>query len=102
MAISGDIVTQGNLVATAAYLRITDVVISKITEGINKGKWRLQYGVACYVNAGERAKDDPQALAAKQVGRYWLITDIEPTDPYAVVYANLKDQSAVGNASDLV
>jgi len=101
MAISGDIVTQGNLVAMGAYLRITDVVISKITEGINKGKWRLQYGVACYVNAGERAKDDPQPLAAKQVGRYWLITDIEPTDPYAVAYANLKTQSAVSNASDL-
>ena len=102
MAISGDIVTQGNLVATAAYLRITDVVISKITEGINKGKWRLQYGVDCYVNAGERAKDEPQPLAAKQVGRYWLITDIEPTDPYTVAYANLKTQSAVSNASDLV
>tara|TARA_R110002033_G_scaffold40395_1_gene80710 strand:+ start:788 stop:1096 length:309 start_codon:yes stop_codon:yes gene_type:complete len=102
MAISGDIVTQGNLVATGAYLRISDVIITKITEGINKGKWRLQYGVDCYVNADERAKDDPQTLAAKQVGRYWLISDTEPSDPYAVAYADLKIQSSVANASDLV
>ena len=102
MAISGDIVTQGNLIATGAYLRISDVIITKITEGINKGKWRLQYGVDCYVSADERAKDDPQTLAAKQVGRYWLISDTEPSDPYAVAYADLKNQSAVSNASDLV
>jgi len=102
MAISGDIVTQGNLVATGAYLRLSDVIITKIIDGINKGKWRLQYGVDCYVSADERAKDDPQTLAAKQVGRYWLISDTEPSDPYAVAYDNLKTQSAVSNASDLV
>ena len=102
MAISGDIVTQGNLVAAGAYLRISDVIITKITEGLNKNKWRLQYGGDCYVSADERAKDDPQTLAAKQVGRYWLISDTEPSDPYAVAYADLKTQSAVASPSDLV
>jgi len=102
MAISGDIVTQGNLVAAGAYLRISDVIITKITEGLNKNKWRLQYGVDCYVSADERAKDNPQTLAAKQVGRYWLISDTEPSDPYAVAYADLKTQSAVASPSDLV
>jgi len=102
MAISGDILTQGNLVANAAYLRISDVAMLKINEGINKGKWKLQYGVECYVSAEERAKDDAQPLAPKQVGRYWLMTDDEPNDPYAVAYADLKTQPGITNAADLL
>tara|TARA_R110000751_G_scaffold294199_1_gene402061 strand:+ start:428 stop:736 length:309 start_codon:yes stop_codon:yes gene_type:complete len=102
MAISGDIVTQGNLTAVGAYLRISDVMTQKVVDGFNKGKWHLQYGVDCYVNADERAKDAPQTLVAKQVGRYRIISDTEPSDLYAVAYADLKAQSTVANASDLV
>ena len=102
MAVSGDIVTQGNLTAVGAYLRISDLTIQKVIDGFNEGKWHLQYGVDCYVSADERAKDAPQTLVAKQVGRYRIISDTEPSDPYAAAYADLKAQSTVANASDLV
>ena len=102
MAISGDIVTQGNLTAVGAYLRISDLMIQKVIEGFNAGKWQMQYSVDCYVNADERAKDAPQTLVAKQVGRYIIISDAELSDPYAAAYADLKAQSSVANASDLV
>ncbi len=104
MAISGDIVTMGNLTATGAYLRITDITTKKIvdTTSDNNGKWQLVYGVDCYVSADERAKDRPVPLVAPSVDRFKVVTDAEPSDPYAVAYADLKTQSTVANASDLV
>ena len=102
MAISGDIVTQGNLTAVGAYLRISDVMTKKVVDGFNEGKWEIHYGVDCYVSADERSKDSPQTLAAQQMGKYRIISDTEPVDLYALAYADLKTQSAVTNASDLV
>jgi hypothetical protein len=104
MAISGNIVTMGNLTATGAYLRITDITTKKIvdTTSDNNGKWQLVYGVACYVSADERASDRPVPLVAPSVDRFKVISDTEPSDPYAVAYADLKTQSTVANASDLV
>ena len=101
MAISGDIVTMGNLTATGAYLRVSDILIKKIIEGDDSGKWQMTYGVDCYVSADERAEDSPVTLVAPSVGRFKVISDTEPSDPYAVAYANLKTQSAVTNPSDL-
>ena len=102
MAISGNIVTMGNLTATGAYLRISDLTVKKIIEGDNDGKWQMTYGVACYVSADERASDRPVPLVAPTVDRFKVITDDEPSDPYAVAYANLKTQSTVASPSDLV
>ena len=102
MAISGDISTMGKLTATGAYLRISDLTVKKIIEGDNNGKWQMVYGVDCYVSADERAEDSPTTLVAPSVDRFKVITDDEPSDPYAAAYANLKTQSAVANASDLV
>ena len=102
MAISGNIVTQGGLVATGAYLRISDLTVRKIIEGEDSGKWQLVYGVDSYVSADERASDSPTTLASPSVNRFKVISDTEPSDPYAVAYANLKTQSTVSNASDLV
>ena len=51
MAISGNIVTMGNLTATGAYLRISDITVKKIIQGNNTGKWLLVYGDHCYVCA---------------------------------------------------
>ena len=104
MAISGNIVTMGNLTATGAYLRITDITTKKIVDSTsdNNGKWQLVYGVDCYVNADERASDSPVPLVAPSVDRFKVTSDTEPSDPYAVAYADLKTQSAVANASDLV
>jgi hypothetical protein len=102
MAISGDIVTMGNLTATGAYLRISDLTVKKIIEGDNSGKWQMTYGVACYVSADERASASPTTLVAPSVDRFKVVTDDEPSDPYAAAYADLKTQSTVANASDLV
>ena len=102
MAISGNIVTMGNLTATGAYLRISDLTVKKIIEGDNDGKWQMTYGVACYVSADERASDLPTTLVAPTVDRFKVITDDEPSDPYAAAYADLKTQSTVANPSDLV
>ena len=102
MAISGNIVTMGGLAATGAYLRISDLTVKKIIEGDNNGKWQMVYGVDCYVSADERAEDSPVTLVAPSVDRFKVITDDEPSDPYAVAYANLKTQSAVSSASDLM
>lgn len=102
MAISGNIVTMGNLTATGAYLRISDLTVKKIIEGDDSGKWQMTYGVACYVSADERASDRPVPLVAPSVDRFKVISDTEPSDPYAVAYADLKAQSTVANASDLV
>lgn len=102
MAISGDIVTMGGLAATGAYLRISDLTVKKIIEGDNSGKWQMTYGVDCYVSADERAGDSPVTLVAPSVDRFKVTTDAEPSDPYAAAYADLKTQSTVANASDLV
>lgn len=104
MAISANIVTMGNLTATGAYLRISDITTKKIidTTSDNNGKWQMTYGVDCYVSADERAADLPTTLVAPAVDRFKVISDTEPSDPYAVAYANLKTQSAVSSASDLV
>jgi hypothetical protein len=104
MAISGDIVTMGGLAATGAYLRITDITTKKIVEANseNNGKWQLVYGVACYVSADERASATPTTLVAPSVDQFKVTSDTEPSDPYAVAYADLKTQSTVANASDLV
>jgi hypothetical protein len=102
MAISGNIVTMGNLTATGAYLRISDLTVKKIIEGDNSGKWQMTYGVACYVSADERASASPTTLVAPSVDRFKVTSDTEPSDPYAAAYADLKAQSTVANASDLV
>ena len=102
MAISGNIVTMGGLAATGAYLRISDLTVKKIIEGDNNGKWQMVYGVACYVSADERASASPTTLVAPTVDRFKVVTDDEPSDPYAAAYANLKTQSAVASPSDLV
>ena len=102
MAISGNIVTMGGLAATGAYLRISDLTVKKIIEGDNNGKWQMVYGVACYVSADERASASPTTLVAPTVDRFKVVTDDEPSDPYAAAYANLKTQSTVASPSDLV
>jgi len=102
MAISANIITMGGLAATGAYLRISDLTVKKIIQGDNNGKWQLAYGVDCYVSADERASDSPTTLVAPSVDRFKVVSDDEPSDPYAVAYENLKTQSAVSNASDLV
>ena len=104
MAISGDIVTMGNLTATGAYLRISDITTKKIIDANsdNNGKWQMTYGVDCYVSADERAEDSPVTLVAPSVDRFKVISDDEPSDPYAAAYADLKAQSVIGNAADLV
>ena len=102
MAISGNIVTMGNLTATGAYLRISDITVKKIIQGDDNGKWQMTYGVDCYVSADERGAASPTTLVAPTVDRFKVISDTEPSDPYAVAYANLKTQSTISNASDLV
>jgi len=104
MAVQGTIVTMGNLTATNAYLRISDITTKKIVGSIgpDNGKWQMVYGVDCYVSADERAEDSPVTLIAPSVDHFKVITDDEPSDIYAVAYADLKTQSTVSNASDLV
>jgi hypothetical protein len=104
MAISANIVTMGGLAATGAYLRISDIIIKKIIDSDSPGygKWHMTYGVSCYVSAAERAEDSPTTLVAPSVDRFKVVSDTEPSDPYAAAYADLKTQSAVSNASDLV
>jgi len=104
MAVQGTIVTMGGLTATNAYLRVSDITIKKVidTTSDNNGRWQMVYGVACYVSAAERAEDSPVKLVAPTVDRFKVVTDDEPSDPYAAAYANLKTQSTVANPSDLV
>ena len=104
MAVQGTIVTMGNLTATNAYLRVSDITIKKVIDSTSpdNGKWQMTYGVDCYVSAAERAEDSPTTLVAPSVDRFKIITDTEPSDPYAAAYANLKTQSTVANPSDLV
>ena len=104
MAVQGTIVTLGNLTATNAYLRVSDITIKKIIDSTsdNNGRWQMVYGVHCYVNASARNSDPETRLVAPSVDRFKIITDTEPSDPYAAAYANLKTQSTVTNPSDLV
>ena len=102
MAVTATIVTMGNLTATGAYLRISDLTVQKIIEGGESGKWQMVYGVDCYVSAEERAKDSPEKLVAPSVDRFKLVSDTEPSDPMDAAYENLKTQSSVSNVSDLV
>ena len=83
MAISANIVTMGNLTATGAYLRVSDITTKKIidTTSDNNGKWQMAYGVDCYVSADERAEDSPVTLVAPSVDRFKVVTDDEPSDP---------------------
>tara|TARA_R110002072_G_scaffold2994_1_gene22743 strand:+ start:141 stop:428 length:288 start_codon:yes stop_codon:yes gene_type:complete len=95
---------MGNLTATGAYLRVSDITTKKIIDSTsdNNGKWQLVYGVDCYVSAEERASASPTTLVAPSVDRFKVTSDTEPSDPYAAAYADLKAQSTVANASDLV
>ena len=102
MAVQGTISTMGGLTATNAYLRISHLTVKKIVGGENNNKWQLVYGVYCYVNADARTNNPETRLVAPSVDQFKVISDTEPSDPMAVAYANLKTQSAVSNASDLV
>ena len=102
MAVQGTIVTMGGLTATNAYLRVSDLTVKKIVGGDDNNKWQMTYGVDCYVNASARNSDPGSRLVAPSVDRFKVVTDDEPSDPYAAAYANLKTQSTVTNASDLV
>jgi len=104
MAVQGTIVTMGNLTATNAYLRVSDITIKKVIDSDSPSydKWQMVYGVDCYVSADERAENSPVKLVVPSVDRFSVMTDDEPSDPYAAAYANLKTQSTVANPSDLV
>ena len=102
MAVQGTIETMGGLTATNAYLRISDLTVKKIVGGENNNKWALIYGVYCYVNANARTNNPETRLVAPSVDRFKIVSDTEPSDPMAVAYANLKTQSSVSNAADLV
>ena len=104
MAVQGTIETMGGLTATNAYLRISDLTLKKIVAAgnANDGKWLLVYGVYCYVNADARTNNPETRLVAPSVDRFKIISDDEPSDPMAVAYANLKTQSTVTDATDLL
>ena len=102
MAVQGTISTMGGLTATNAYLRISDLTVKKIVGGDSNNRWQMTYGVHCYVNANARTSDPETKLVAPSVDRFKVITDSEPSDPMNAAYANLKTQSAVSDASDLV
>ena len=102
MAIQGTIVTMGGLTATNAYLRVSDLTVKKIVGGDDNNKWQMTYEVNCFVNASARNSDPGTRLVAPSVDRFKVVTDDEPSDPFAAAYANLKTQSTVANASDLV
>jgi hypothetical protein len=104
MAVQGTIETMGGLTATNAYLRISDLTVKKIVDADseNNNKWQLVYGVYCYVNADARTNNPETRLVAPSVDRFKIVSNDEPSDPMNAAYANLKTQSAVSNASDLV
>ena len=104
MAVQGTIETMGGLTATNAYLRISDLTLKKIVEAgnANDGKWQLVYGVYCYVNADARTNNPETRLGAPSVDRFKVISDDEPSDPMATAYADLKTQSTVTDATDLL
>ena len=94
--------TMGGLTATNAYLRIGDLTVKKIVGGDDNNKWQMVYGVDCYVNASARNSDPGTQLVAPSVHRFKVVTDDEPSDPFAAAYSDLKTQSTVADASDLV
>ena len=103
MAVQGTIETMGGLTATNAYLRISDLTVKKIvSDRDDNNKWQLVYGVYCYVNANARTNNPETRLVAPSVDRFKVVSDNEPSDPMNAAYANLKTQSTVSNASDLV
>ncbi len=104
MAVQGTIETMGGLTATNAYLRISDLTVKKVVEAgsANDGKWQLVYGVYCYVNAEARANNPETRLVAPSVDRFKVVSDDEPSDPMATAYADLKTQSTVTDATDLL
>lgn len=102
MAVQGTIETMGGLTATNAYLRISDLTVKKIVGGEDNNKWQLVYGVYCYVNADARTNNPETRLVAPSVDRFKVISDTEPSDPMAVAYADLKTQSTVTNATDIL
>jgi hypothetical protein len=104
MAVQGTITTMGGLTATNAYLRISDLTVKKIVDADseNNNKWQLVYGVHCYLNVDTRTNNPETRLVAPSVDRFKIVSNDEPSDPMNAAYANLKTQSAVSNASDLV
>ena len=103
MAVQGTITTMGGLTATNAYLRISDLTVKKIvSDGDDNNKWALIYGVYCYVNANARTSAPQARLVAPSVDRFKVISDDEPSDPMAVAYADLKTQSTVTDATDIL
>ena len=104
MAVQGTITTMGGLTATNAYLRISDLTVKKIVDADseNNNKWQLVYGVYCYLNADARTNNPETRLVAPSVDRFKIISDTEPSDPMAAAYADLKTQSTVTNATDIL
>ena len=103
MAVQGTIETMGGLTATNAYLRISNLTLKKIiSDGDDNNKWQLVYGVHCYVNADARTNAPQTRLVAPSVDRFKVISDDEPSDPMAVAYADLKTQSTVTDATDIL
>ena len=104
MAVQGTIETMGGLTATNAYLRISELIVKKIVDAKsdNNNRWQLVYSVYCYLNAEARTNNPETRLVAPSVDRFKVYSDTEPSDPMAVAYANLKTQSSVSNASDLL
>ena len=103
MAVQGTIETMGGLTATNAYLRISDLTVKKIvSDGDDNNKWQLIYGVYCYVNADARTNNPETRLVAPSVDRFKVISDDEPSDPMATAYADLKTQSTVTDATDIL
>ena len=104
MAVQGTITTMGGLTATNAYLRISDLTVKKIVDADseNNNKWQLVYGVYCYLNADARTNNPETRLVAPSVDLFKIISDTEPSDPMAAAYADLKTQSTVTNATDIL
>ena len=103
MAVQGTISTMGGLTATNAYLRISNLTLKKIiSDGDDNNKWQLVYGEHCYGNADARTNAPQTRLVAPSVDRFKVISDDEPSDPMAVAYADLKPQSTVTDATDIL
>ena len=103
MAVQGTIETMGGLTATNAYLRISELIVKKIvSDRDDNNSWQLIYGVHCYVNADARTNNPETRLVAPSVDRFKIVSAPAPSDPMNTAYANLKTQSTVSDASDLV
>ena len=104
MAVQGTIETMGGLTATNAYLRISELIVKKIVDAKsdNNNRWQLVYSVYCYLNAEARTNIPETRLVAPSVDRFKVYSDTEPSDPMATAYADLKTQSTVTDATDLL